>query len=78
MANKSKKQGESQTEKVRKFGSHTPLGRPAQPDECGGCYVFLASQEASYITGQVLHPNGGEIINGQASPGPRTARPTPR
>jgi NAD(P)-dependent dehydrogenase (short-subunit alcohol dehydrogenase family) len=51
-------------EKVRKFGSDTPLGRPGQPDECGGCYVFLASQEAAYITGQVLHPNGGEVING--------------
>ncbi len=50
--------------KVSKFGSDCPLGRPGQPDECGVCYVFLASQDASYITGQVIHPNGGEIING--------------
>lgn len=51
-------------EKVAKFGSDAPLGRAGQPDECGSCYVFLASEDASYITGQVLHPNGGEIING--------------
>jgi NAD(P)-dependent dehydrogenase (short-subunit alcohol dehydrogenase family) len=49
---------------VATFGSDTPLGRAGQPWECGTCYVFLASQESSYITGQVLHPNGGEIING--------------
>lgn len=51
-------------EKVSKFGSEAPLGRVGQPDECGACFVFLASDDASYITGQVLHPNGGEIING--------------
>ena len=51
-------------EKVSKFGSDTPMGRAGQPDECGSCYVFLASEDASYITGQVLHPNGGEVING--------------
>ena len=51
-------------DKVAKFGSDVPMGRAGQPDECAGCYVFLASKEASYITGQVLHPNGGEIING--------------
>ncbi len=50
--------------KVAKFGSDSPMGRAGQPHECGGCYVFLASDDASYITGQVLHPNGGEIING--------------
>lgn len=50
--------------KVSRFGSDAPLGRAGQPDECGTCYVFLASDDASYITGQVLHPNGGEIING--------------
>ncbi|MBC7775018.1 MAG: SDR family oxidoreductase [Phycisphaerae bacterium] len=50
-------------EKVEKFGSDTPLGRPGQPNEVAPCYVFLASDEASYITGQVLHPNGGEIVN---------------
>lgn len=49
---------------VAKFGTNTPLGRPGQPDEVAPCYIFLASEDASYITGQVLHPNGGEIING--------------
>jgi NAD(P)-dependent dehydrogenase (short-subunit alcohol dehydrogenase family) len=51
-------------EKVEKFGSDVPLGRAGQPAEVGPCYVFLASEDASYITGQVLHPNGGEIVNG--------------
>ncbi|HWL95500.1 MAG TPA: SDR family oxidoreductase [Phycisphaerae bacterium] len=50
--------------KVSKFGGDTPMGRAGQPWECAGCFVFLASDEASYITGQVLHPNGGEIVNG--------------
>ena len=51
-------------EKVAEFGKKVPLGRPGQPDEIAPCYVFLASEGASYMTGQVLHPNGGEIING--------------
>jgi NAD(P)-dependent dehydrogenase (short-subunit alcohol dehydrogenase family) len=51
-------------EKVEKFGSDVPLGRAGQPSEVGPCYVFLASADASYMTGQVLHPNGGEIVNG--------------
>ena len=50
--------------KVETFGSDSPMGRAGQPWECAGCYVFLASEEAAYMTGQVLHPNGGEIING--------------
>lgn len=50
--------------KVAKFGADTPMGRAGQPWECGECFVFLASEQSSYITGQVLHPNGGEIING--------------
>lgn len=49
---------------VAKFGKDTPMKRPGQPNEVAPCYVFLASEDASYITGQVLHPNGGEIING--------------
>jgi NAD(P)-dependent dehydrogenase (short-subunit alcohol dehydrogenase family) len=48
---------------VATFGSDTPLGRAGQPVEVAYSYVFLASDESSYITGQVLHPNGGEIIN---------------
>lgn len=51
-------------EKVESFGSDVPLGRAGQPWECASCYVFLASAESRYMTGQVLHPNGGEIING--------------
>ena len=51
-------------EEVAKFGSNTALGRPGQPDEVAPCYVFLASKDASYMTGQVLHPNGGTIVNG--------------
>lgn len=50
--------------KVSTFGSEVPLGRPAQPEEIAPCYVFLASSDSGYMTGQVLHPNGGEIING--------------
>ncbi len=50
--------------KVETFGSDVPLGRAGQPNEVAPCYVFLASDDSSYITGQVLHPNGGEIVNG--------------
>jgi len=50
--------------KVSQFGSDTPLGRAGEPDECGACFVFLASEDSSYFTGQVMHPNGGEIVNG--------------
>jgi NAD(P)-dependent dehydrogenase (short-subunit alcohol dehydrogenase family) len=49
---------------VATFGSDAPMGRAGEPEEVAPCYVFLASDDASYITGQVLHPNGGEIING--------------
>lgn len=51
-------------EKVETFGKDTPLGRAGQPAEVAPCFVFLASDDASYITGQVLHPNGGRIVNG--------------
>jgi NAD(P)-dependent dehydrogenase (short-subunit alcohol dehydrogenase family) len=51
-------------EKVASFGADTPLGRAGQPSEVSPCYVFLASDDSSYITGQVLHPNGGRIVNG--------------
>jgi NAD(P)-dependent dehydrogenase (short-subunit alcohol dehydrogenase family) len=50
-------------EKVKTFGQDTPMKRPGQPSEVAPCYVFLASEDASYITGQVLHPNGGTVIN---------------
>ncbi|WP_207420896.1 SDR family oxidoreductase [Desertivirga brevis] len=51
-------------DKVAQFGSEVPLKRPGQPEEVAPCYVFLASNDSSYMTGQVLHPNGGEIVNG--------------
>lgn len=50
-------------EKVAKFGSDVPLGRAGEPAEVAPAFVFLASADSSYMTGQVLHPNGGEIIN---------------
>ena len=46
-------------EKVAMHGKNSPMDRPGQPNEVAPCYVFLASDEASYMTGQVLHPNGG-------------------
>lgn len=51
-------------EKVKTFGGDTPMQRPGEPEEVANCFVFLASDDSSYMTGQVLHPNGGEIING--------------
>lgn len=51
-------------DKVEGFGSDQPLGRVGQPDEVAPSYIFLASEDSSYMTGQVLHPNGGEIVNG--------------
>jgi len=51
-------------EDVATFGSEVPMGRAGEPWECAECYVFLASSSSEYMTGQVLHPNGGEIING--------------
>ncbi len=50
-------------EKVASFGKDTPMERPGQPAEVAPAYVFLASENASYITGQVMHVNGGDIIN---------------
>jgi NAD(P)-dependent dehydrogenase (short-subunit alcohol dehydrogenase family) len=51
-------------EEVETFGSDVPLGRPGQPDEVAPSYVFLASDDSSYMTGQILHPNGGTVVNG--------------
>jgi NAD(P)-dependent dehydrogenase (short-subunit alcohol dehydrogenase family) len=51
-------------EHVKTFGADTPMKRPGQPEECAGAYVFLASDDASYVSGQVIHPNGGQIVNG--------------
>jgi NAD(P)-dependent dehydrogenase (short-subunit alcohol dehydrogenase family) len=51
-------------EKVEKFGGDVPMERPGEPMEIAPSFVFLASSDSSYITGQVLHPNGGEVVNG--------------
>ncbi len=46
------------------FGKNTPMGRPGQPNEVAPSFLFLACEDSSYMSGQVLHPNGGEIVNG--------------
>jgi NAD(P)-dependent dehydrogenase (short-subunit alcohol dehydrogenase family) len=51
-------------EKVSQFGADVPMKRPGQPEEVAPSYVFLASDDSSYISGQVLHPNGGNVVNG--------------
>jgi NAD(P)-dependent dehydrogenase (short-subunit alcohol dehydrogenase family) len=50
--------------KVAEFGSDVPMGRAGEPAEVAPAYLFLASEDASYISGQVIHVNGGEIVNG--------------
>ena len=47
-------------DKVKSFGANTPMQRPGQPNEVASCFLFLACEDASYITGSVLHPNGGD------------------
>lgn len=49
---------------VMEFGSDSPMKRPGQPDEVAPSFVFLACDDSSYMTGQVLHPNGGTVVNG--------------
>ncbi|WP_018754126.1 SDR family oxidoreductase [Paenibacillus sanguinis] len=51
-------------QQVAEFGGNTPMKRPGQPEELAPAYVYLASEDSSYMSGQVLHINGGEIING--------------
>lgn len=51
-------------EQVKEFGKKVPMGRAGQPSEVGPAYVFLASEDSSYVTGQVLHVNGGEVVGG--------------
>lgn len=51
-------------ESVSQFGKDTALGRPGQPCEVATSYVFLASRDSSYMTGQILHPNGGRVVHG--------------
>jgi NAD(P)-dependent dehydrogenase (short-subunit alcohol dehydrogenase family) len=56
--------GGSPPEKMKDFGEDTPMGRPGQPNEVAPAFLFLACEDSSYMSGQVLHPNGGTIVNG--------------
>jgi len=56
--------GGAPAEKLEHFGESTPMGRPGQPNEVAPCFLFLACQDSSYMSGQVMHPNGGTIVNG--------------
>ncbi len=50
-------------EKVKSFGAQVPMQRVGQPEEVAPSFVFLASDDSSYMSGQILHPNGGEVVN---------------
>jgi NAD(P)-dependent dehydrogenase (short-subunit alcohol dehydrogenase family) len=56
--------GGASPEKIESFGEQTPMGRPGQPNEVAPAFLFLACEDSSYMSGQVLHPNGGTIVNG--------------
>jgi len=56
--------GGASPEKLEHFGENTPMGRPGQPNEVAPSFLFLACEDSSYMSGQVLHPNGGTIVNG--------------
>jgi len=56
--------GGASPEKLEHFGEQTPMGRPGQPNEVAPAFLFLACEDSSYMSGQVLHPNGGTIVNG--------------
>ena len=56
--------GGASPEKLATFGEKTPMGRPGQPSEVAPAFLFLACEDSSYMSGQVLHPNGGTIVNG--------------
>jgi NAD(P)-dependent dehydrogenase (short-subunit alcohol dehydrogenase family) len=50
-------------DKVKSFGAQVPMQRAGQPEEVAPSYVFLAASDSSYMSGQILHPNGGEVVN---------------
>lgn len=56
--------GGASPEKVETFGETTPMKRPGEPNEVAPAFLFLACEDSSYMSGQVLHPNGGTIVNG--------------
>ncbi|WP_223703099.1 SDR family oxidoreductase [Sutcliffiella deserti] len=51
-------------ESVEEFGTDSPMGRPGQPAELAPAYVYLASNDSSYVSGQMIHVNGGTVVNG--------------
>jgi NAD(P)-dependent dehydrogenase (short-subunit alcohol dehydrogenase family) len=55
--------GGASPDKIAHFGENTPMGRPGQPNEVAPSFLFLACEDASYMSGQVLHPNGGTVVN---------------
>jgi NAD(P)-dependent dehydrogenase (short-subunit alcohol dehydrogenase family) len=56
--------GGKPADEMKDFGKDTPMERPGQPNEVAPAFLFLACEDSSYMTGQVLHPNGGIIVNG--------------
>jgi len=56
--------GGASKEKLKHFGESTPMKRPGQPNEVAPSFLFLACDDSSYMSGQVLHPNGGTVVNG--------------
>ena len=59
--------GGQEPEKIPEFGKSTPMGRPGQPNEVAPAFLFLACEDSSYMTAQVLHPDGGERMSDFAS-----------
>ena len=55
--------GGQDPEKIPEFGKKTPMGRPGQPNEVAPCFLFLACEDSSYMTAQVLHPDGGDTTS---------------
>lgn len=56
--------GGAPAKKVESFGETTPMKRPGEPNEVAPSFLFLACDDSSYMSGQVLHPNGGTVVNG--------------
>lgn len=56
--------GSMDADKVKGFGGQVPMNRPGQPNEVAPCFLFLACDDSSYMSGQVLHPNGGVVVGG--------------
>jgi NAD(P)-dependent dehydrogenase (short-subunit alcohol dehydrogenase family) len=55
--------GGQKPQKIPEFGKDTPMGRPGQPNEVAPSFLFLACEDSSYMIGQILHPNGGDLTS---------------